>query len=38
VFVIVRPDSGALDEAAMISLLGAFLAALPTTLLRPRRP
>ena len=38
VFVIVRPNSGALDEAAMISLLGAFLAALSKTLLRPRRP
>jgi drug/metabolite transporter (DMT)-like permease len=34
VLVIVRPDSGALDEAAMIGLLGAFLVALSTTLLK----
>jgi len=34
VLVIVRPDSGALDEAAMAGLLGAFLVALSTTLLK----
>jgi drug/metabolite transporter (DMT)-like permease len=34
VLVIVRPDSGALDEAAMIGLLGAFLVAFSTTLLK----
>jgi drug/metabolite transporter (DMT)-like permease len=34
VLVIVRPDSGALDEAAMIGLLGALLVAFSTTLLK----
>jgi drug/metabolite transporter (DMT)-like permease len=34
VLVIVGPDSGALGEAAMIGLLGAFLVALSTTLLK----
>jgi drug/metabolite transporter (DMT)-like permease len=34
VLVIVRPDSGALDQAALIGLLGAFLVAFSTTLLK----
>jgi drug/metabolite transporter (DMT)-like permease len=34
VLIIVKRDSGALDEAAMIGLLGAFLVALSTTLLK----
>ena len=34
VIVMVRPDSGALDIAALVGLLGAFLAALSTTLIK----
>jgi len=34
VLVMVRPDSGALDKAAMVGLFGAFLVALSTTLLK----
>jgi drug/metabolite transporter (DMT)-like permease len=35
ILVIVRPDSGTLDVAAMVGLFAAFLAALSTTLIKP---
>ena len=34
VLVMVRPDSGTLDLAAMVGLFAAFLAALSTTLIK----
>jgi drug/metabolite transporter (DMT)-like permease len=34
VLVMVRPDSGSLDEAAVVGLFGAFLVALSTTLIK----
>ncbi len=34
VVVMVRPDRGAIDEAALVGLFGAFLAALSTTLIK----